>query len=75
MRWGADMEERAACTKKAHDAYALGRQAMSKAEGAEAQAAQAFAEAAELRAVVAALRRRLEALESVPVVTKARKAA
>lgn len=29
-KWGFDQEERAACTKKAQDAYALSRQAMEK---------------------------------------------
>lgn len=34
MKWGKDMEERAAVTQKAHDAYAVARATMAKAEGA-----------------------------------------
>lgn len=63
MRWTKDGEERAACVQKAHDAYALGRQALEKAAGSEARAAEALAESGELRAEMAGLRRRLAELE------------
>lgn len=63
MRWGRDNEEREAVVKKAHDAYAMARQAMEKAAAAQAQMA-------ELREEIEALRRLV-----VPVQPKRRIAA
>jgi predicted nucleic acid-binding Zn-ribbon protein len=62
-RWGFDQEERAACTKKAHDAYAVARQALEKAAAADARAVEATTEATELRGEIAALRRRVAEVE------------
>jgi hypothetical protein len=63
MRWGKDQEERAACTRKAQDAYAQARQAMEKAAGAEAAADAMLARAEEMMAEIAALRGRVATLE------------
>ena len=63
MRWGKDQEERAACTRKAQDAYAQARQAMEKAAAAEAAADAALARAEEMMAEIAALRGRIATLE------------
>lgn len=62
-RWGADNEERAACTQKAQDAYALARQAMERINGVEAIASDLRDELAEAHAESAALKHRIAVLE------------
>jgi hypothetical protein len=60
-RWGHDQEERAACTKKAQDAYAIGRQAMEKISGLEAAVGALTAELDRVTAALQRLERRFEA--------------
>ena len=66
-RWGAEQEERTAVAKKAHDAYALGRQAMEKAENAHALAGELRAEIERLRGQIAELRGTVSAMQAIPV--------
>lgn len=62
MGWTKDNEERSAIAKKAHDAYAIGRQALGKIEAAEATNVVLRAELDDLRATLTQVRGALAAL-------------
>lgn len=63
MRWGADMEERAAVVKKAHDAYATASASREEAKGATARVDALAAELDEMRADLAGMHRTVTALK------------
>lgn len=56
-RWGADQEERSAVVKKAHDAYAQARQAMSRIEAVETRFAAVEVDQARIISELSELRR------------------
>lgn len=68
-RWGAEQEERSAIAKKAQDAYALGRQAMEKADRALAMIEELSVEVERLRHQINGMERRSA---SVPVASAPR---
>jgi chromosome segregation ATPase len=61
-RWGADQEERAAVVKKAHDAYAQARQALSRIEAIEVRFSGVEVDQARMTVEIGELRREFRGL-------------
>lgn len=75
QRWGKDAEERSACVRKAHDAYAAAREALGKIAALDGTVLALREDLREARGEIEMLRRQISVTPVPRVVKQTRKAA